>query len=308
VKYSGVAKAGDVSYHNINVGQSRFSTIIKNAEISISNPRNLHTDGDELYRKKKIDGISTCEFDVPYDVEKQFSNPGAIIYLQASGSIDETINTQIAKNIADNEVNTDNRRIIPLITRVYGNKTTKKGEDGKSMAGKPLENGPYITHSVKLLDVEGVNPKNIPVTKVFDINTASFGAAGAQFKEFKHNGAHLNGSNFKEIMNSNTKINVMKVDYEVIQSGGGISFNSRVQELYIDYHPKTGGSAGVIEFDDEYTELLRQRAAANALKEVEVSNSNNAAPSDEPVIIDGSVDGTSVAAATTVSSAAFLNL
>jgi hypothetical protein len=305
VKYSGVTSANDVSYHAVHFGQNKLNLVFKNGQLKFNSARNTHTDGEAQYAKKKTDGISICEFNIPFDVEKQNNNQTAITYLQAVGVVDNSLIAQATEAIKENEVNTDNHKIIPVITKVYGSKTSKKDANGKSMAGKPLESGPYITHSVKLLDVEGVNPKNSPHTKILDANSASIGPSGVTFSEFKLNGVAVNGNNFKEIMNLNTEIVYMKVDFEVIQSGGGISMNTKVQEMVIDYKPRSGGGEDTIQFDDEFTEMFRQRALAKAAAPVvdNNNNNNNVQTQEEPVIIEGSVDG-----ATQVSADQFMNL
>jgi len=309
-KFSGVSVSNDVSYHGVHLEKDnrhdKLYLNFKNGQLKFNSARNTHTDGEAQYAKKKTDGISVCEFNVPFDAEKQNNNPAAIAYLQAVGFVDNSLINQATEAIKENEINTGTPKLIPIITKVYGSKTGKKDANGKSLAGKPLESGPHITHIVKLLDVEGVNPKNIPYTKILDANSASIGPSGVTFSDFKLNGVAVNGSNFKEIMNLNTEIVYMKVDFEVIQSSGGISMNTKVQEMVIDYKPRSGGGEDTIQFDDEFTEMFRQRALAKAAAPVDDNNNNNnnnVQTQEEPVIIEGSVDG-----ATQVSAEQFMNV
>jgi hypothetical protein len=285
-KNPNVNTAKAASYHNVVIdGKTLYLTVVGNIRSTSHN--NKHTDGKEEYRKPKPDNISKCEFSISGLPEKHNDDKGATEYISIIEAINTALTEQIEEATKAKAVNTKNSSISPLINTVYGDKTNEKDENGKSMKGKPLKSGPFITHDITLLDKHDVNPSKIPTTKIYDVKTATVDEKGiTHFKELTVNGEHINGNNFKEVFNWKAIIKYMKVKFQVIQSPQGTSINVWVQEMAIEKGESTARDG--VDLGTEYTEEMRK--IQEQASKMSVSSSSSSSSSAAPTIVDASIN------------------
>jgi hypothetical protein len=183
-----------------------------------------------------VSNYTTVQFNMEYDPEKQ-KDPVAMEFLHGMNFFDYDVEQYVAQQIAQKKVATQVPKYSGVVQRAFSIKSNVT-ENGQSMAGQPMKI-PIIRATIKL--AKKADGSKIPTTKIYDVRESfkNFDPTTGQVKwvEAKINGEPIDGNNWMNYLNYNSKIWMIRGSYEVNQSNFGISSGFNIWHIAVEYNP-----------------------------------------------------------------------